>query len=135
MGSSTTCKPQRARIGRTLEFLGSNDQVCVEADLYVTLYPEEPADLEYPGAPSYCELAECRCQRITGYTPDEEEVYQHGRRDRPEWFAALDRIVAKHVQDNWDILGKELHYDAATSFGEAAEAAAWEAADAAREEP
>lgn len=106
------------KVGRTFEFLGKVEQVCVDGDVHVILYPEEPQTHEYPGAPSTCELERFDSTLVTGYDETGRETYCYSREQKPDWFAALDRIMFRYIEERWGTLGKELHYDGATSLEE-----------------
>lgn len=107
-----------AKVGRTFEFIGANEQICVDGDAHIVLYPEERQTHEYPGAPSYCELERFECELVTGYDEYDRETYCYSRDEKPDWFALLDRVMYRYIEQRWKTLGSELHYDGATSLEE-----------------
>ena len=87
-------------IQKTLEELG-NDCVNLKVDVVVTEYPEWrcPVDpLEgrrmMPDEPAYFEPEEFEVQSITG------DNYQWERSEREDWFALLDLIAERELEDD-----------------------------------
>lgn len=99
-------RTHKYRIDETFEALGSNLQITVDGYATVELWPGEKQTWDYPGAPPSAEILEWVADAFEGYDAELELVYRVTRKERPDWFAWLDKIMLRKVQD----AGREDHY-------------------------
>lgn len=90
------------RLNAWIEEAGKGQQVYVEFELHGELDPGEPMvryypdGSGYPGSLPYVEYHSCFVTRIIG------ENYDYKRRDRPDYFELLDKIVDRIVMADLD---------------------------------
>ena len=79
-------------LGRSLAY--------VDVEISGQWYAGEPRTWNDPGSAGYWDNVVVRVEAIRGFAEyNRESPYAFRRADRPEWFAALDRVVARAIGD------------------------------------
>lgn len=87
------------RIDETFEELGRQQHIAVDGHALVDVWPGEKQTWDYPGAPPTAEVTDWFADAFEAYDDDLELVYRVERRERPDWFAWLDKIMLRKAQD------------------------------------
>lgn len=80
--------------------IGKHDQIVVEFEISADYLPGERRTWDYPGSPDGFECVAIRCDKIRGFCAAGDETYSFTRRERPDWFALLDQVMAARVSED-----------------------------------